>query len=137
MISKSRVTEIISFDHLKWDGDHLRVYFPPHKSDKLGKYKDDPNRFYAIWSHPPDVLHMHWHLTCCFFPDIMIEEKIFPDDKQRTGFNQLFHDILMHNIDTHLQNGIGTHIIRKGAAAYCCAGEHPGLLIVSVSLRVV
>ena len=41
LISCSEDTENISFSQLKWENDHLKVYFSKHKSDQIGLNKDE------------------------------------------------------------------------------------------------
>ena len=141
LISRSEATETISFNQLKWDGDHLKVYFPSHKSDKLGENKDEPRHVYSNPVIPAVCPIRALASYLLLFPDIVSENtKLFPGDRQRSRFNRLFHEILMRNESIYMQNGedptlIGTHSIRKGAATYCCAGVHPGPPIVSVCLR--
>ena len=141
LISRSEATESIAFSQMRWDADHLKIYFPRHKSDPVGLTKEEPRH---VYSNPmiPEVCPIR-ALACylLMFPDIVSEgKKLFPGSDQKSRFNRLFHATLMKNYETYLSNGfmppeIGTHSIRKGAATYCTTGVIPGPPVVSVCLR--
>ena len=130
LISRSEATEQISFGQLKWSGDHLKVYFSTHKSDKLGECKEEPRHVYSNPIKPVVCPIRAIASYLMLFPDIVAEnQKLFPGIKQRARNKDIY---LNHGQDPSL---LGTHSIHKGAATYCCAGVHPGPLIVSVCLR--
>ena len=128
LISRSEMTEQISFDQLKWEGYHIKVFFPRHKSDPKGENKEEPRHVYTNPTNPT-ICPIHALASYLFiYPEIATDSnKIFPGTKQRGRFNRLFHDLLVRNKDIYLQNGedpslLGTPSIRKGTATYCCAG---------------
>ena len=41
------MTEHISFNQLKWEGDHVKVFIPQHKSDPKGENKEEPRHMYT------------------------------------------------------------------------------------------
>ena len=49
--SHSEAKESISFGQLKWENDHVKVYFSKHKSDQIGLNKDEARH---IYSNPKD-----------------------------------------------------------------------------------
>ena len=47
LIARSEAVEQISFDQMKWESDHLKVYIAKHKGDQLGENKDEPRHVYS------------------------------------------------------------------------------------------
>ena len=141
LISRSEATETISFSQIYWGGDHVKIFFPKHKSDQFGEQKDEPRHMYCNPVMPSvcAIRALGQYLIC--FPDVVSEGKrLFPGNDQRSRFNRVFHYILSKYSEVFLGIGVdpkdlGTHSIRKGAATYCCAGVHPGPPVVSVCLR--
>ena len=141
LIARSEAVEMISFNQMKWDSDHLKIYIAKHKSDPLGENKDEPRHVYTNPVRPTVCPIRAMSSYLFLFPNIASDgQKLFPGSKQRGRFNRLFHDLLVKNKDVFLSHGVdpsllGTHSIRKGAATYCCAGVVPGPPVVSVCLR--
>ena len=141
LICRSEATENISFNQIVWENDHMKVYFPKHKSDQIGLNKDEARH---IYSNPllPEVCPIRAMASYLIaFPDVFIEEvKLFPGRDQKKRFNACLHRVLQSNEQAFQSisvdiSEIGSHSIRKGAATYCCSGVHPGPPIVSVCLR--
>ena len=51
LISHSEATESISLSQMIWENDHLKIYFPKHKSDQIGLNKEEVRH---IYSNPKD-----------------------------------------------------------------------------------
>ena len=141
LISRSEATESIFFSQMIWSNDHLKIYFPKHKSDQIGLNKEEARH---IYSNPQDPAVCPIRALASYllvFPDIFVEaNKLFPGNDQKKRFNQCLHRVMHNNIHIYQTlfvdvDEIGSHSIRKGAATYCCAGVHPGPPIVSVCLR--
>ena len=143
LMNRSEATEAICFRQLKWEADHLKIYFPCHKSDPKGETKEIPRHVYSnpliLEVCPLRALSSYLMV----FPDILNEGvRLFPGgDDQKKRFNRLFNECLERNSEEFLTKlgvdytEIDTHSIRIGTATYCCSGAHPGPLIVSVCLR--
>ena len=53
LLTRSEATENISFGQLKWEKEHLNVYFAKQNSDQIGLNKDEARH---IYSNPKDPL---------------------------------------------------------------------------------
>ena len=143
LMSRSEATEAICFRQLKWEADHLKIYFPRHKSDPKGEEREIPRHVYSNPLIPAVCPLRALSSYLMVFPDILNEGvRVFPGgDDQKKRFNRLFNECLERNSEDFMTKlgvdytEIGTHSIRKGAATYCCSGVHPGPPIVSVCLR--
>ena len=141
LISRSEATESISFAQMTWENDHLKVYFARHKSDQIGLNKDEARHVYSNPCCPVVCPIRALASYCLAFPLVVVDGgKLFPGTEQKSRFGKCLHRILNNNRDLYHAKHVdpeelGTHSIRKGAAAYCCAGVHPGPPIVSICLR--
>ena len=141
LMSRSEATEAISFSHMRWDNDTLKVFFPRHKSDQVGLNKDEARHVYSNPLTPAVCPLRALACYCMIFPKVLIDNHfLFPGSDQKTRFNRIFHAVLDRNTAIYEASGIdvselGSHSIRKGAATYCCTGCHPGPPIISVCLR--
>ena len=141
LIARAETVGLINFSQLYWEDDHLKIFFPKHKSDQIGLTKDEARH---IYSNPlmPEVCPIRalaaYALT---FPQVFRDgKKIFPGEASHNRFDQEFKRIMeLHDNDylniNVVYSDLGTHSIRKGGATYCCAGVHPGPPVISVCLR--
>ena len=141
LIARAETVGLINFSQLSWENDHLKIFFPKHKSDQIGLTKDEARH---IYSNPlmPEVCPIRamaaYALT---FPEVFRDgKKVFPGEKSHNRFDQEFKRILSLHDNDYLNinvvySDLGTHSIRKGGATYCCAGVHPGPPVISVCLR--
>ena len=44
---RSETTENIAFNQMSWENDHMKIFFPKHKSDQIGLNKDEPRHVYS------------------------------------------------------------------------------------------
>lgn len=47
LVSRSESTKTLALDNMRWEEDHLKVYFPKHKSDQHGLTSTDPRHDYS------------------------------------------------------------------------------------------
>ena len=142
LISRTESTEMISINNLRWEDDHLKVFFPRHKSDQAGLTSRDPRHIYANPYDPVvcPIQALSSYLIC--YPGILSSQsgKLFPGKLQKKRFGKnLIANLKKHYHEYQAMGAspedLGTHSVRKGAATYCCTGVHPGPPIVSVCLR--
>ncbi len=142
LISRTESTEQISINNLRWEDDHLKVFFPRHKSDQAGLTSRDPRHIYANPYDPVvcPIQALSAYLMC--YPGVLSSRsgKLFPGTLQKKRFGKNLMSTLKKHYHEYQAMGaspedLGTHSVRKGAATYCCTGVHPGPPIVSVCLR--
>ena len=72
-----------------WSNDHLKIYFPKHKSDQIGLNKEEARH---IYSNPKDPAVCPIRTLASYlliFPEIVVEaNKLFPGNDQKKRFNQ-------------------------------------------------
>ena len=142
LISRTESTEMISINNLRWEDDHLKVFFPRHKLDQAGLTSRDPRHIYANPYDPVvcPIQALSSYLMC--YPGVLSSRsgKLFPGTLQKKRFGKNLMANLKRYYHEYQAMGsspedLGTHSVRKGAATYCCTGVHPGPPIVSVCLR--
>ena len=141
LILCSEATEKISFSQLKWENDHLKVYFANHKSDIIDLNKGEARHMYSNPKDPAVCPIQTLASYLLVFQETFINgNKLLTGKNQKKRFNSCLHRIFHSN--KHIYQTIfvdpddnGSHSIRKGAAIYCCAGVHLGPPIVSVCLQ--
>ena len=126
---------------MRWDDDHLKIYFPKHKSDPIGLTKEEARHIYSNPLIPKVCPIRALAIYALTFPQVFLDgNKVFPGEYSHKRFEQHFKRIMELNDNDYLTinvvaSDMGTHSIRKGAATYCCAGVHPGPPVISVCLR--
>ena len=84
LISCSEATESISFGQLKWENDHLKVYFAKHKSDQIGLNKDEARNIYPNPKDPTVCPIRALAFYLLVFLEIFINgNKLFPGNDQK------------------------------------------------------
>ena len=76
LISRSETTELIFFEQMKWENDHLKIYIPEHKSDQIGLNKNEARH---IYSNPkiPSVYPLRALASYLLvFPSIFVDGRI-------------------------------------------------------------
>ena len=141
LISRLEATGSIFLEQVKWENDHLKTYFPKHKSDQTGLNKDEARH---IYSNPNDPSICPLRAVASYllvFPSIFVDGKnCSPGKNQKKRFNTCLHIVtnsikaLYKAINVKTKE-LGSHSICKGAATYYCAAVHPGPPIVLVCLR--
>ena len=132
LISSSEATESILFSQMIWDNDHLKIYFPKHKSDSIVLNKEEVRH---IYSNPKDPAICSLRALASYFlvyPRIFIDaKKLSRSSDQKKIFNSCLHRFLHNN--THIYKTlfvdpkeIESHSISKGAVTYYYDGVHPG-----------
>ena len=117
------------------------IYFRKHKFDQIGLNKEEARHVYF---NPNDEAVCSLLVLTSYlldFPSIFVDgNKLFPGKDQKKRFNTCLHRVAHSN--THLYQTLsvdpkelGSHLICKSAATYCCTSVHPGPPIVSVCLR--
>ena len=142
LMSRSESTEALTLNNMRWEEDHMKVYFPKHKSDQHGLTSSEPRH---VYSNPLDpnicpIRALGAYLIA--FPDILNHKhgRLYPGESQKKRFGKQLGVVLKRHYHEFQEigcdaNDIGTHSIRKGAATYCTCACHPGPPIVSVCLR--
>ena len=103
LISRPEATESILFSQLKWENDHLKVYFPKHKSDQIGLNKEEARHIYSNPKDPTVCLLQALASYFLVFPEIFINEnKLFPGIDQKKD-----------SIAVYIEFFIPTHIYMK------------------------
>ena len=98
LISCSEDTENISFSQLKWENDHLKVYFSKHKSDQIGLNKDEARHKYSNPKDPAVYLIQALASYLLVFPEIFINgNKLFPGNDQEKRWNICLNRIFYYN----------------------------------------
>ena len=119
----------------------MKIYFPRHKSDQIGLNKEEAR---YIYSNPKDLAICSLRALASYllvFPQIFIDaKKLYPGSDQKKRFYSCLHRVMHYNTHNYKTlfvdpKEVGSYSIRKGAVIYCCAGVHPGSLIVLVCLR--
>ena len=72
LICRSEATENISFNQIAWENDHMKVFFPKHKSDQIGLNKDEARHIHSNPLSPKvcPIRAMASYLIA--FPDVFV-----------------------------------------------------------------
>ncbi|EKX45593.1 hypothetical protein GUITHDRAFT_44021, partial [Guillardia theta CCMP2712] len=109
---------------MRWNEDHLQIYFAHSKTDQSGDRPRDPRNIYANPISPEicPILALGIYFLC-YVPD---DQWLFPGRSQYKRFMQM--DTVQRAVTTHLLSlglqpqDIGIHSIRKGSATFCASG---------------
>ena len=128
----------LCFNHLRWSGDSLQVYFAHSKTDQTGTHIRYPRHIYANALNPPvcPILSLAVYFSC--FPVVEAQIKLFAGSSQYNRFSNLLNNRVERLQSTHseFENlDIGTHSFRKGAKTYCASGSTIGPSSASILLR--
>ena len=142
LMSRSESTETLSINNMRWEEDHMKAFFPKHKSDQAGLTSSEPRHVYSNALDPSICPIRALGAYLIAFPGILSSShgRLFPGDNQKKRFGKQLHTVLKKHYHEFQDIGvdpkdIGTHSIRKGAATFCTCAVHPGPPIVSVCLR--
>ena len=124
-----------------WGNDHLKIYFPKHKSDQIDLNKEKKS---YINSNPRDPVVCPIKALASYllsYSQIFLDtKKLFPGSDQKLRFHSCLYRFMHY--DTHIYNTlfvdpkeIGTHSTHKDTETYCYDGIHPGPPIILVYLR--
>ena len=47
LMSRSESTEMLSINNMRWEEDHIKIFFPKHKSDQGGLTSNEPRHVYS------------------------------------------------------------------------------------------
>ena len=135
------MTENILFKQVKWENDHLKIYFLKHKSDQIGWNKDEARHIYSNPNDPSVCPLRALAFYLLVFPFIFVDgNKLFPRKYQKKRFNTCLQRVTKSNSHQYetlhvVPKELWSRSICKGAATYCYAGVHHGPPIISVCLR--
>ena len=88
----------IFFKLVKWENDHLEIYFPKHKSNQIGLNKDEARHVYSNLNNPSDFLSRALVSHLLVFPSIFVDgKKLFPGKDSRKRFNTCLHMVIKSN----------------------------------------
>ena len=142
LMSRSESTEMLSINNLRWEEDHIKIFFPKHKSDQGGLTSNEPRHVYSNSIEPSICPVRALAAYLIAYPGVLSAHhgRLFPGENQKKRFGKQLSAILKRYYHEYQDIGvtpedIGTHSIRKGAATYCTCAVHPGPPIVSVCLR--
>ena len=102
LISRSETTEIIFFEQMKWENDHLKIYIPKHKSDQIGLNKNEARHIYSNPKNPSVFPLRALASYLLVFPSIFVDAKrLFPGQDQKKRFNTCLHRVTKTNQDLY------------------------------------
>ena len=91
------------FEHVKWEIDHLKIYFPKYESDQIGLNKNEAR---SVYSNPDDPSVFPLQALASYllvFPSILVDgNKLFPGKDQKKRFNTWIYRVT--DSDSHNPN---------------------------------
>ena len=99
---------------MRWEIDHLKIYFPKHKSDQIGLNKDEARHVYSNLNDPSVCPLRALVSYLLVYPSIFVDDKkSFHGKDRKKRFNTCLHRITKSN--SHLYETINVKIEEQGS----------------------